>query len=109
MGLLHYGHDSYPIEIEDRELSHLKVALLSLLRANKSVAFTYCRPVSDGSGRDTLWISPATDIRFHFHGNRPARINELWVRAIIATADTPTGLRLVAEDQVTRLDALVPA
>jgi hypothetical protein len=97
MGFLYYGDDSYPIEIDDRQLSHLKVALLSLLRANKSVAFTVAHSAREGSGRDTLWITPTTDIRFHFLGSRPMVIDEVWVRAIMATADTPAGMRLISE------------
>lgn len=109
MGYLYYGDDSYPIEIEERALAHLKVALLTLLRANKSVAFTFSRPVSEGSGRDTLWISPTTNIRFHFHGNRPPRINEAWVRAMIETANTPSGLRLLTEQEVAETASLIDA
>jgi hypothetical protein len=109
MGYLYYGDDSFPIEIEDRELAHLKVALLTLLRANRSVAFTCSRSASEGSGRDTLWINPTTDIRFHFQGSRPPRINELWVRAIMATAETPMGMRLVSEREVTLMESFIPA
>jgi hypothetical protein len=97
MGSFFYGNDSYEVEVDDRPLAHLKIALLSLLRAGKSVAFSFERAVSVGGGRETLWISPTTDIRFRFSGGRPPRINEPWVRAMIATAESPTGLRLLDE------------
>jgi hypothetical protein len=100
MGTLFYGTDSHGVELDDRALAHLKVALLTLLRAQQSVALTIARPVSQGSGRDTMWITPTTDLRFHFSGNRPPRINETWVRAIISTANTPSGMRLPAENEV---------
>ncbi|MCS5723033.1 ATP-dependent DNA ligase [Herbiconiux sp. CPCC 203407] len=100
MGFLYYGNDSYAIEVDDRPLAHLKIALLSLLRAGKSIAFSFERAPDLGSGRETLWICPSTDIRFRFNGSRPPRINELWVRSIIATAETPTGLRLVDEADI---------
>jgi hypothetical protein len=100
MGTLFYGTDNYGMELDDRALAHLKVALLTLLRAQQSVALTIARPVSQGSGRDTMWITPTTDLRFHFSGNRPPRINETWVRAIISTANTPSGMRLPAENEV---------
>jgi hypothetical protein len=99
MGFLYYGNNSYPVEIDDRRLAHLKIAILSLLRAGKSLAFCFDRPAEMGSGRETLWISPSTELRFRFRGSRPARINEQWLRAIIATADAPTGLRLVDEPE----------
>lgn len=97
MGFLYYGTNSYAIEMDDRPLAHLKVAMLSLLRAGKCMAFTFDRSAELGNGRETLWISPSTEIRFRFLGGRPPRINEPWVRSIIATADSPTGLRMVTE------------
>jgi hypothetical protein len=97
MGFLYYGNDSYAIEIDDRRLAHLKIALLTLLRAGKSIAFSFERPIELGSGRETLWISPSTNLRFRFNGSRPPTVNETWVRAMIATAGAPTGLRLVDE------------
>ncbi|KQR63893.1 hypothetical protein [Frigoribacterium sp. Leaf172] len=109
MGTLFYGTDRYGVELDDRALAHLKVALLTLLRAQQSVALTIARPVSQGSGRDTMWINPTSDLRFHFSGNRPPRINESWVRAIIATANTPSGMRLPAEDEAAQPSRLLNA
>lgn len=97
MGFLYYGNNSYAIKIDDRPLTHLKIVLLSLLRAGKSVAFCFETPHDADSGRETLWISPSTEIRFRFNGSRAPRVNEQWLQLIIATADTSSGLRLVAE------------
>ena len=97
MGYLYYGTNSYEVELDDRPLSHLKIALLSLLRAGQSVAFTFTRPAAIGSGRETLWITPATDIRFRFAGSRPPAINVRWVQEIIESASQATGLRLMTE------------
>jgi hypothetical protein len=104
MGFLYYGNNSYAINIDDRPLAHLKIAILSMLRAGKSIAFSFDRATDAGSGRETLWISPSTEIRFLFHGSRPPRINEQWVRSIIASSDAATGMRLVTEP----VDALAP-
>ena len=97
MGYFYYGNNSHAIEIDDRPLAHLKIAILTLLRAGRSVAFTFDRSPRDGSGRETLWISPSSEIRFRFNGSRVPSINETWLRSIFATADTPTGLRLIRE------------
>lgn len=97
MGFLYYGNNGYAVAMDDRPLAHLKIAILSLLRAGKSLAFSFDRPASVGSGRETLWISPSTEIRFLFRGSRPPVINDAWLRSIIATADSPSGLRLVPE------------
>ncbi|WP_331782632.1 DUF7882 family protein [Subtercola sp. YIM 133946] len=95
MGFLYYGNEAYPVEIDDRPLAHLKIALLSLLRAGKSVAFSFERATDAGSGRETLWINPTTDLRFRFNGNRPPLTNKPWVKAMITAAQSPTGLRLI--------------
>ncbi len=97
MGFLYYGNSNYPVAIDDRPLAHLKIAVLTLLRAGKCIAFSFERTKEQGNGRETLWISPSIEIRFLFNGSRPPRINEPWVRAIIATAEAPTGLRMVPE------------
>lgn len=97
MGFLYYGNNSYSLEMDDRPLAHLKIAVLSLLRAGKGVAFSFDRPVSRGSGRETLWMSPSIELRFRFTGSRSPQINESWVRLIMGTADSHTGLRLVTE------------
>lgn len=83
MGYMYYGSQGYELEIDDRPLSHLKIALLSMLRAERCVAFTMQRPNSSGGGRETLWITPHTDLRLRFIGSRPPSINEDWVKLLI--------------------------
>ncbi|MFB9285251.1 DUF7882 family protein [Pseudoclavibacter helvolus] len=97
MGFMYYGSQSHELEIDDRPLAHLKIALLSLLRAGHSVAFSTSRPAGQGSGRETLWISPATDLRFRFVDGRLPAINDQWVRAIIGSADSAAGMRICPE------------
>ena len=107
MGYFYYGNNSYAVQIDDRALAHLKIAILSLLRAGKSMAFCFDRSADLGSGREALWISPSTEIRFVFLGSRPPRINHEWLRDIVETANTATGLRLVREPQESTLLARV--
>lgn len=97
MGFIYYGSNEYQVEVDDRALAHLKIAILTALRANKSIAFSFTNPQSIGGGRETLWISPVTDLRFKFVGGRPPRINETWLRLILETVDAPTGMHLVEE------------
>ena len=99
VGFLYYGNNGYPVQVDDRPLAHLKIAILSLLREGKSLAFSFERPADLGSGRETLWISPSSELRFFFHGSRPPRVNPDWVRSIMASANEPTGLLLVKEPE----------
>jgi hypothetical protein len=100
MGFLYYGSSSFSLEMEDRALAHLKIVILSLLRDGKSFPFSHVKSYEEGSGRDTMWFTPVSEVRFHFRGSRPPRLNEAWLRAIHATASAPTGLHIVPEDQV---------
>jgi hypothetical protein len=97
MGFLHYGHSDFAIEMDDRSLAHLKVVILTLLRDGQSTAFSFTHSAQQGPGRETVWIHPATDIRFEFFGSRPAQLNRRWVEAMLRTASGPTGLHLTEE------------
>lgn len=97
MGSFYFGNNEYKIDIDDRALAHFKIALLSVLRKGASVAFSFSRAVSHGGGRETLWITPTSQIRFRFTGSRPPAINEQWVREIIQSSLTPRGMYLMSE------------
>lgn len=97
MGYLYYGSHRHAVEIDDRPLAHVKEALLRMLREGHGVAFSVALPASQGGGRETLWISPTTDIRFLFSGGRAPILNETWVRAIVDAARSHTGMHMVAE------------
>ncbi|MCS5718761.1 ATP-dependent DNA ligase [Herbiconiux sp. CPCC 205763] len=97
MGTLHYGQSGFSIEIDDRALAHLKVVILTLLRNGQSIAFSFAHPTSEGSGRETIWITPTSDIRFHFLGSRAPQLNRAWIDAMLSRADGSTGLQLIPE------------
>ncbi|WP_146080613.1 MULTISPECIES: ATP-dependent DNA ligase [unclassified Pseudoclavibacter] len=105
MGFLYYGSSDHSVEINDRALAHLKIAMTGLLRAGQSFAFSHPRPVSRGGGRETLWISPSIELRFRFLGSRLPNVNADWLRAIIDTADSHAGMRLTPEPQTERAAA----
>ncbi len=54
MGYLYYGTTGYAIEVDDRPLAHLKIALLTLLRAGQSVAFSFPRSQSGQRPRNVV-------------------------------------------------------
>ncbi len=105
LGFLYYGSSDHSVEIDDRALAHVKVAMMSLLRAGHSFAFSHPRPASRGGGRETLWISPSIELRFRFLGSRPPKINADWLQAVIDTADSHTGMRLLSEPHTDRAAA----
>jgi hypothetical protein len=97
MGYIHIGQNGYTAQIEDRALAHLKVVILSELRAGRSLAFTLSHTRDEGSGRDTFWINQSTDLRFQFRGNRSPQLNRTWLEALARSAHAGTGLHLMDE------------
>lgn len=95
MGKLIYGTSD--IEIDDRTLAHLKIVMLTKLRRNESFAFSHVNSVAAGSGRLTVWMNPAVPLEFHFHGSRSPELNREWVEALLSSANSPEGLRVLPE------------
>lgn len=99
MGLIHYGRADFAIDIDDRTLAHLKVVILTLLRSGQGVAFTFNHRMNEGYGRETIWISPSTDLRFQFFGSRVPQLNRKWIEEMLRSATGSTGL-IVTEEPV---------
>jgi hypothetical protein len=80
MGKLLYGPQQRDIEIDDRTLAHLKIVMLSKLRRGEAFAFSWEKASSEGSGRGTIWISPAIPLEFVFYGGRRPTMNRRWIQ-----------------------------
>jgi hypothetical protein len=96
MGRFIYGAQALTIEFDDRTLAHVQIAMLSKLRRNESFSFSWQVDVSQGSGRHSLWISPATELHFEFFGNRAPTLNRSWIKEMINAANDGE-LRLMEE------------
>ena len=92
MGQLRYGADRL-FDLDDRVLGHLEAAVISKLRRDEAFAL---RLDDDGSAAATIWVSAASSLEFSYAGERPA-INRAWLEALVETANTAAGLRLIPE------------
>ncbi len=97
MGHLLYGRPAEEIEIDDRTLAHLKIAMLAKLRRGESFAFSFEIDVANGSGRSTIWINPAIPLQFRFLGSRQPAINRAWLEELVVSSNSVDGLRMLAE------------
>jgi hypothetical protein len=97
MGKLIYNSSSREIEIDDRTLAHLRVAILNKLRRSESFAMTWEHGVENGSGRTTMWLHQSTPLQFVFSGNRPPHLNRLWIEQMLLSANSTAGLQFVPE------------
>lgn len=101
MGHLIHGTNEY--RFDDRVLAHLKLAIGQKLSRQESFFLSWTKPLEEGSGRVSVWVSPYATIAFRFSGSRPPEINEAWVKAMISLANTPRGLVVISEDDATRV------
>lgn len=96
MGYLIYGPGA-EYEIADRELAHLKIAIVAKLRLQESFLLNWSLSPSDGSGRVSLWLSPAIPLQFRFSGSKAPELNRVWLQALAHSAHGSRGMVLMAE------------
>lgn len=103
MGKFIYNSSQREIEIDDRVLAHLRVAILNKLRRSESFAMTWEHGVENGSGRTTFWLHESIPLQFVFSGNRPPKLNRLWVEQFLLAANSTAGLQFVPEPDASEL------
>ncbi|HEV7950399.1 MAG TPA: ATP-dependent DNA ligase [Glaciihabitans sp.] len=96
MGTLTYDSTS-KIDFEDRVLGHLQLVIVAKLRRNESFIFSWNDDPKIGDGRSAIWLHPTIPLHFKYFGGRMPLINKLWVDALMTTANSAQGLRLVTE------------
>lgn len=94
MGTLHYnGLAAFPFD--DRLLTHVRTVALSKLNLQESFAFTW----SEDGHQHSIWIHPSHALHFEFDEATTPAINPAWVDALMTLANSPSGLRVVAEPE----------
>jgi hypothetical protein len=98
VGKLILGSSFTEAIIDDRELAHLKVVILSKLRRGESFPFSWKHgPDTGGGGRSTIWLNPSSTIEFRFQGSRNVDLNRAWIDILLAGANSSSGLSQTAE------------
>ncbi|MGH1549571.1 ATP-dependent DNA ligase [Leifsonia poae] len=105
MGFLSYQNRDF--DMDDRTLAHLHVVIINKLRHGESFALSWRDTRSVGGGRTSVWISPTSDLVFHYDGSRTPALNREWLSRLARSADSPRGLIVAREDDA--MPALQPA
>lgn len=100
MGKLIYGAPTWSLEFDDRTLAHLRVVIVAKLRRAETFTFSWKLDVVAGTGRSSIWLHQAIPLQFVFFGGREPILNRAWIDALMATANSPSGLELVPEPVV---------
>lgn len=93
MGYLHYGDQKF--QFEDRVLTHLRTVIAGKLVLQECFMFTWRREEQQHS----IWFHPTNMLHFEFDAAVTQPINRKWVEALAALANSPAGLKLIAEPQ----------
>ncbi|MFD1713330.1 ATP-dependent DNA ligase [Amnibacterium flavum] len=96
MGKLTYD-STLTVDFDDRVLAHLQLVIGAKLRRGESFFFLWKDDPQIGDGRSSLWMHPAIPLYFKFVGSRPPSINPEWVNALMLTANSAQGMRIVPE------------
>jgi hypothetical protein len=83
--------------VDDRALAHLQMVVANKLRRGEPFFFTWKDDPSIGHGRTAVWVHPACNMVFTYHGGRRPPLNRIWIEALSQLANTPAGLRLIPE------------
>ncbi|QEO09597.1 hypothetical protein [Protaetiibacter larvae] len=96
MGRLNYAGHS--IDIDDRTLAHLKVALITKLRRGESFTLSWTHAEGEPVGRSTLWVHEAIPLRFEFDSLEPPALDRGWIEEILRSANSTGGIQIIAPD-----------
>lgn len=97
MGRLVYA-DQSSFDIDDRTLSHLKLAVSAKLRRGESFTLNWVVPAQNGSGRVALWLSASIPLQFQFSASVPDPVNRTWLEALMTSAWGGEGMTLMPEE-----------
>jgi len=98
MGTLFYGETGTPIQVEDRTLAHLKVAIITKLRRGESFTLSWDHTAGQSAGRSTIWMHPTIPLRFVFDELERPGLNRNWIDQLMRSANSTGGIQLVGED-----------
>ena len=99
MGTLIHG-DVGRFEIDDRTLAHVKIAITTKLRRQQSFLLNWTIPAEQGSGRVSVWLSPAVPLQFVFAAPKPPELNRHWLEALERSSHGVRGMVLLHENEV---------
>jgi hypothetical protein len=97
MGTLLYGNSGIVVSFDDRALMHLQIVITAKLRRGESFIFSWSDAIDVGSGRSSIWIDPSSTLYYRYFGSRIPVINREWIEALMASANSGSGLLFTAE------------
>ncbi len=92
VGTLFYGDSGTPVDIDDRALAHLKIAITTKLRRGESFMFSWKHADDQPRGRSSLWLHPAIPLRFVFETVEAPELSREWIEELMKAANSAGGI-----------------
>jgi hypothetical protein len=87
-------------DFDDRTLAHLQLVVAAKLRRGESFFLGWRDDAAAGDGRTMIWLHPTIPVAFKFYGSRLPAINRAWIEALMLSANTPQGLQILPEPEM---------
>lgn len=108
MGQLIYD-SSLVIDLGDRMLAHLQVAIALKLHSHEGFLFSWRQDTGGESGRGSIWIHPDISVLFRFTDRLTPTLNPRWVDALVSSANSAEGMSCLPEPGALPAGAVPPA
>src|SRR5690606_36775755 len=95
MGRLFYAGQA--IDVDDRTLAHLKIAVMTKLRRGESFTLSWVHGAEQPDGRTTIWMHESIPLRFEFEVPEQPVLHREWIEDFLRSANTTGGIQLTAE------------
>lgn len=83
MGQLIYGAWRRRIDVDDRTLAHLRIALRTRMKRGASFQLTWAPGGTANHREFSILIHPGTPLEFRFDDHQEEAVNRFWLRALL--------------------------
>lgn len=97
MGKFIYGIPAVEVEMDDRELAHIKAVVTAKLRRHESFTLTWEERIDGEVTHRSAWLDSSIPILFEITGTQDPPLNREWLEVLNLSASSPSGLRVVPE------------
>jgi len=83
------------VTLDDDLLSHLQAVVAAKFRLRQSFYLSWGYPANTGESRTMIWLTPSISVQFHYRAPRAPAVDRDRVAALLADANSLTGLVLI--------------
>jgi hypothetical protein len=97
VGSIIYGSPGASLEMDDRLLAHLQLVIITKLRRNEQFLLSWDHDEAYDRGHTAVWLNPSIPLHFKYVGGKRPVLNRAWTEALMDSANSSGGLRVVPE------------